>query len=173
MATKKKPADKPRGKTEARPAQAADPERSAALAAMTLRPSVSAAAIVSLYGGNTFGLSDEDVGSLATKLGEGVKEVWAGDMKRAEAMLIGQAHALQAIFTSLARRAAAQDYLKQWEAYMRMALKAQGQCRATLETLAAIKNPPVVFARQANINNGGQQQVNNGAAQAAAPDLTT
>lgn len=42
------------------------------------------------------------------------------------------------------------------------ALKAQGQCRATLETLAAIKNPPVVFARQANINAGGQQQVNNG-----------
>ena len=33
----------------------------------------------------------------------------------------------------------------------------------TLETLATIKNPPVVFARQANINNGGQQQVNNGA----------
>ena len=31
----------------------------------------------------------------------------------------------------------------------------------TLETLATIKNPPVVFARQANINNGGQQQVNN------------
>ena len=25
-----------------------------------------------------------------------------------------------------------------------------------------MKNPPVVFARQANINNGGQQQVNNG-----------
>jgi hypothetical protein len=32
----------------------------------------------------------------------------------------------------------------------------------TLETLATIKNPPVVYARQANINNGGQQQVNNG-----------
>jgi len=44
-----------------------------------------------------------------------------------------------------------------------MALKAQNQGRMTLETLATIKNPPVVFARQANINNGGQQQVNNGA----------
>jgi hypothetical protein len=32
-----------------------------------------------------------------------------------------------------------------------------------LETLANIKNPPVVFARQANISNG-PQQVNNGAA---------
>jgi hypothetical protein len=46
---------------------------------------------------------------------------------------------------------------------MRMAMKAQNQCRMTLETLATIKNPPVVFAKQANINNGGQQQVNNGA----------
>jgi hypothetical protein len=44
-----------------------------------------------------------------------------------------------------------------------MALKAQNQCRMTLETLAAIKNPPMVFAKQANINQGnGNQQVNNG-----------
>ena len=55
---------------------------------------------------------------------------------------------------------------------MRLALKAQGQCRATLETLAAIKNPPVVFARQANINNGGQQQVNNGALPAISEEPT-
>ena len=27
--------------------------------------------------------------------------------------------------------------------YMRLALKAQAQCRATLETLATVKNPPV------------------------------
>jgi hypothetical protein len=44
---------------------------------------------------------------------------------------------------------------------MRMALKAQNQCRMTLETLATIKNPPAVFARQANIADG-PQQVNNG-----------
>jgi len=40
-------------------------------------------------------------------------------------------------------------------------LKAQSQCRATLEALAAIKNPPIVYARQANIA-AGPQQVNNG-----------
>jgi hypothetical protein len=43
---------------------------------------------------------------------------------------------------------------------MRMALRAQAQCRATLETLAEIKNPPVVYARQANVTTG-PQQVNN------------
>ena len=47
------------------------------------------------------------------------------------------------------------------------ALKAQSQCRATLETLAAIKNPaPVAFVRQANIAHG-PQQVNNGPQPAA------
>jgi hypothetical protein len=35
--------------------------------------------------------------------------------------------------------------------YLRLGLKAQSQCRATLETLVQIKNPPVVVARQANI----------------------
>jgi hypothetical protein len=51
---------------------------------------------------------------------------------------------------------------------MRMVLKAQSQCRATLKTLATIKNPPVVFARQANIAQG-PQQVNNEMMRAAEP----
>ena len=46
-----------------------------------------------------------------------------------------------------------------------MALRAQNQCRMTLETIATIKNPSVVFAKQANIA-AGHQQVNNGPAQA-------
>lgn len=47
-----------------------------------------------------------------------------------------------------------------FEANMRMALRAQSQCRTTLETLAMIKNPPIVYARQANVTTG-PQQVNN------------
>jgi hypothetical protein len=98
-------------------------------------------------------------------LKETAKAVNGGDLSGAESMLTAQATALNAVFGELSRRAALNmgEYLGATESYMRLALKAQGQCRATLETLAAIKNPPVVFARQANINNGGQQQVNNGA----------
>jgi hypothetical protein len=44
--------------------------------------------------------------------------------------------------------------------------KAQNQCRMTLETLSTIKNPPVVYAKQANIAHG-PQQVNNGTAPAS------
>ena len=88
-----------------------------------------------------------------------------GDLTRCEAMLGAQAVALNAMFAELARRATLQfgSYPETMERYMRLALKAQAQSRATVETLAAMKNPPVVFARQANINHGGQQQVNNGA----------
>ncbi|TXH24249.1 MAG: hypothetical protein E6Q99_07015 [Elusimicrobia bacterium] len=105
-----------------------------------------------------------DVNALAAELGKQVEAVNSGDLRRAEGLLIAQAHTLDNIFANLARRATSQQYLTQWEAYMRIAMKAQNQCRMTLETLASIKNPPVVIARQANINHGGQQQVNNGAA---------
>ena len=168
MTTSKQPKEKPKSKIDMNPAPAADVERSEAMARMALRPSINAAAVVSLYA-KSLGTTDDDLAALTGQLAEGVQEVSAGDLKRAEAMLFGQAHALQAIFMSLARRAATQEYLKQWEAYLRMALKAQNQCRMTLETLATIKNPPVVFARQANINNGGQQQVNNGGQGVSAP----
>ena len=53
------------------------------------------------------------------------------------------------------------EYINATDRYLRLALKAQSQCRATLETLATIKNPPVIYAKQANISNG-PQQVNNG-----------
>jgi len=86
-----------------------------------------------------------------------------GDLSGAEAMLTAQASSLNAIFAEMARRAAANmgEYLTATETYLRLALKAQAQCRATLETLATIKAGPVVIARQANIAHG-PQQVNNG-----------
>lgn len=89
--------------------------------------------------------------------------VHGGNLKRIKSMLMSQAHSLDMMFASLARRGKAQEHLRQYEAHMRLALKAQSQCRATLESLAAIMNPPVVFAKQANIAHG-PQQVNNEAA---------
>lgn len=90
------------------------------------------------------------------------QRVNGNDMAASEQMLTAQSVALNAIFTELARRSALNmgEYLDASERYMRLALKAQGQCRATVETLAAIKNPPVVYAKQANFASG-PQQVNN------------
>jgi hypothetical protein len=82
-------------------------------------------------------------------------------MREVEAMLYGQAVTLQNLFTNLMRRAANQEYMKQLQTYLTLALKAQAQSRATLEALAEIKNPrPVAFVKQANIAHG-PQQVNN------------
>jgi hypothetical protein len=75
---------------------------------------------------------------------------------------VGQATALQSLFSSMMIRAHGAELLPQFETFMRLGLKAQSQCRATIETLANIKNPPVVYARQANIAHG-PQQVNNAA----------
>ena len=72
-----------------------------------------------------------DVNALAAELGKQVEAVNGGDLRRAEGLLIAQAHTLDNIFANLARRATGQQYLPQWEAYMRMAMKAQNQCRKT------------------------------------------
>ncbi len=96
-------------------------------------------------------------------LTEQISQSQKGSMERPEAMLITQAHTLDMLFNSLSQKALIQDHMKNYETFFRLALKAQSQCRATLETLAAIKNPPVVFTKQANFSNG-HQQVNNGVA---------
>jgi hypothetical protein len=94
-------------------------------------------------------------------LNEQSEAVHYGDLSRAESMLMAQATALQSIFARLVEKGMSGLTLPTFEINMRMALRAQNQCRATLETLATIKNPPVVFAKQANVTTG-PQQVNNG-----------
>lgn len=130
------------------------------LAKATLRPSVRSAVSVHRFAKSDFG--DVDLTALADELSAQVGAVTRGDLSRAEAMLMAQAFVLESIFHELARRAGLNmgEYLQAAETYMRLALKAQSQCRATLETLATIKNPPVTFVRQANIAHG-PQQVNN------------
>ena len=103
-----------------------------------------------------------DVPALMDQLRDQALAVNRGDLSQAEAMLMNQATALQSLFARLAERGMSCDSAPAFEVNIRMALRAQNQCRATLETLAAIKNPPVIFAKQANIANG-HQQINNGA----------
>lgn len=98
---------------------------------------------------------------LVKTLREQSKAIQAGDMGQAEAMLINQAVALQSLFTHLTEQGLTQSHMPNLEGFMRLALRAQSQCRATLETLSAIKNPPVIFAKQANVTTG-PQQINNG-----------
>jgi hypothetical protein len=102
-----------------------------------------------------------DVNALSRALALQIDDVNNGNMKRPEAMLLAQAHTLDQLFNTLAQRAHGRETVSSCEIHLRLAFKAQSQCRSTLETLAKIKNPPVVFAKQANISNG-HQQINNG-----------
>lgn len=124
------------------------------------QPEVRAASVVQLLEGDSL-----DLDALVVEMQNQVASVQKGSLERGEAMLIAQAHTLDALFGNLARRSISnmhEGYGEASERYMRIALKAQAQCRTTLETLAEIKNPrPVAFVKQANISNG-PQQVNNG-----------
>jgi len=135
------------------------------MARACLQPSILAAnAIGSL---NMVG-DHTDVPSLTVALNEQCHRVLDGKLHRAESMLISQALTLDALFNRELMTAMKQEHLPQFEAHMRCALRAQSQCRSTLETLAVIKNPPVLIAKQANIAHG-PQQVNNGPPLADAP----
>jgi len=126
-----------------------------------LHPTIQAALTVQKFGK---GITDLELGGLIAGLAEQVNLASTGDLSRGEAMLVTQAHTLDAIFHTCARRAAANmgEYMSASETYLRLALKAQSQCRTTWETLAEIKNPrSVAFVRQANVTTG-PQQVNNG-----------
>ena len=94
---------------------------------------------------------------------DSVRKVNAGDLSELEATLTAQAASLNSMFTELARRAVNNmgTYMQSTESYMRLALKAQAQCTRTIEVVAAMKNPPVIFAKQMNVANG-HQQINNG-----------
>jgi hypothetical protein len=89
------------------------------------------------------------------------EKIIAGDLSELESTLTAQIISLNVIFNALARKSTNCEFMSQMETNMRLALKAQTQCARSIEVLAALKNPPIVFAKQANIAHG-HQQVNNG-----------
>lgn len=128
-------------------------------ARLTLNPSYNAAAALMPYA-SIFG--EQDINELTMELMDiSERELKDKNLNYSEEMLLSQAHALQAIFTNLSRRALNVEHIENFERYLRLALKAQSQCTRTIEVLGAIKNPAsVAFVRQANI--GQAVQVNNG-----------
>ena len=127
---------------------------------MALQPSVNAAAVIQSYTGAMFG-KEPDINVLIDGLRDSFKGVKDGDLSNLEAMLVGQASALQSLFTSLARRAQSQQSQRHLEAFLGLALKAQAQSRATISALVDLKYPrQATFVKQANIAHG-PQQVNN------------
>ena len=127
-----------------------------------VRPSINAAMVIEAFDGNLLG-KDTSLEGLIEALRDSMDRTKGGDLSTVEAMLVGQATALQTIFVSLARRAQVQQSQRNLEAFLGLALKAQAQSRATITALVDLKFPrqPATFVKQANIA-AGNQQVNNG-----------
>lgn len=100
------------------------------------------------------------INEIVAELKQQAAMVHGNDLSRAESMLIAQAHALDGLFARLTSNALTSTDMDKLERYMKLALKAQNQARATLQTLGELKAPKqVAFVKQANIGN--QVQVNN------------
>jgi hypothetical protein len=156
------PADSPSGRLEVQcePGQS----KAASLATTALRPTVQAGITATKLLGPYF--IEPDLGELVNSLLGHVKAAAQGDLSRTEAMLVSQAQTLDLLFNKLTRQAVQNigHYPETVSIYMKLALRAQSQCRAVAETLHEMKHPrPVAFFQQANIANG-PQQVNNGSA---------
>jgi hypothetical protein len=128
-----------------------------AMARYWLKPEFLAAdAIQSLtrIGGEPASLNE-----LVLELESLAEEAKKGDSDRAHSLLTAQSHTLDAIFHSLIIRGQhniSHGYSETGREYLKLAMRAQAQCRATVDSLIAAKRPSI---RQTNIAH--QQQVNN------------
>ena len=103
---------------------------------------------------------DLDLAGLIMALEKQVRAVQSNDLSGCEAMLVTQAHTLDAIYNHLAKLAVNATEIKRIDMLLKSALRSQSQCRATLTTISDMKRPTVVYTNQTNIASG-PQQVNN------------
>jgi hypothetical protein len=137
--------------------------RERAFSNKTLHPAENSAITVRkvLEKGSSY-LPDLTPSALVDELAAQCEDVSNGNMRRPEALLMTQAQTLDLIFNDLVQRFYDKvGDLELAERLLRLAFKAQSQSRANVETLGYLKNPPTVFAKQANMTTGPQQVNNN------------
>ena len=157
---KGKPAAKANGNDkELRITAGAGKSEARALAEVGLDPAAAGMATVKIFNQGSFG----SISAMETfaVLNDQIAAVAKGDLSHQRAMLAGQASALNAIFTELARRAGANmgEYINAAQIYMRLALKAQSQCRSTIEALDRLVNGHEQTVKHVHVGHGGQAVV--------------
>ena len=146
-------------RTETRPKES----NSQALARVATTPEILSASVLTICQN----IDHSQITDMVSEISKQSAAIHNGDLTRTESMLIAQAHTLDGLFAKLASKALSDDRIDMLERYMRLALKAQNQARATLQTLVELKTPKqFTFVKQANIGN--QIQVNNGTAETPA-----
>ena len=113
------------------------------IAAQAVDPCVTSSAVVAAFWEDTSG-GAIDPQAAYEAVRDQVQAVRDGALSGPEAMLVGQATALNAIFAEMARRgqAALGRPGIAAERYLRLAMRAQAQSRATLRALSEMANRP-------------------------------
>lgn len=160
MANRTKPAGGMKANNALTVEQSPDETGAQAMARKLLEPHLRHALSASAFAGKVLGSDMEGPGIMDfvdhVQMATGKAE--AGDLAIASRLLAAQAITLDSMFTELARRAALNmgDYINAAERYGRLALKAQSNCRATLEALAKLHQPREQTVRHVHVNEGGQ-----------------
>lgn len=160
MANRKKPLGSMKPNNALMVEQAADETGAQALARRLLEPHFRHARSASAYAAKALGSDIESPGIMdfVDHVQKATSKAEAGDLAIASRLLSAQAITLDSMFTELARRAALNmgEYINAAESYGRLALKAQSNCRATLEALAKLHQPREQTVRHVHVNEGGQ-----------------
>ena len=152
----------PGGKSKLEVVRRKDEKVGRTLARVTLDPQTRNASLAMTFGTQMFG--DKYVPEImetSAVLGEEIQQALKGDLSLATRMFTSQAFALDTLFTEMARRAGLNmgQYPDAADRYMRLALKAQGACRTTLEALAKLHQPREQTVKHVHINSGAQAVV--------------
>jgi len=136
-----------------------DAERNEKIANLALTPGVRHAAIASGFATGLIGGAHElPMPARVRVVGETMAKGLAGDKAMASQLLAAQAVVLDTMFTELAHRAASNlgRHMDAADRYAKLALKAQANCRATLEALAKLHQPREQIVKHVHVNEGGQ-----------------
>jgi len=122
-------------------------------------PVAMAAVLTRAFDRGTFG--DLPFEGLFAAIEDHAKRAEQGDLAPQRAMLASQAIVLNSMFGDLAQRAVANadEHPRATELYMRLALKAQAQSRATIESLDRLVNGREQTVRHVHVDNRGGQAV--------------
>jgi hypothetical protein len=133
------------------------------LARTLLEPHVRHGALSAAFASKSLGENDglTDLNDIVRFFEDATERAEGGDLKLASRLLASQALTLDSIFTELTRRSAANlgEYPTAAERYMRLALKAQTNCRTTLDALGRLHQPREQTVKHVHVNDGGQAVV--------------
>ena len=136
-----------------------DAERDEKMANLALTPGIRHAAIASGFAtGLLNGTHELPIPARLGPVAEAMAKGRHGDKAMASEMLAAQAVVLDTMFTELAHRAQGNlgRYIDAADRYTKLALKAQANCRATLEALAKLHQPREQTVKHVHVNEGGQ-----------------